>query len=233
MPVKSRRRSRRPKAKATFRRRFRPRGVKVNRRSSMLTTSGISDIFTVKMRYSDTITLSSPGLTVGSRIYNGNSIFDPDQTGIGHQPLGRDEWAAFYNKYYVLGSSYRATFVSRSNIQQGQVAVYPKPNSLVSTTMDNAREKPYSKYTILGRIDGGKANVTLKGYMSTKKIFGLNKLSNANDKYSAFQTADPNQLWTWQFYVQGEDEISAYECRLVLDIVYYVRLYDRLALGSS
>ena len=231
MPKKAR--TRRQKPKSTFKRAFRPRGAKVNRRSSMLTTGGISDIFTVKMRYSDNVTISSAGLAVGSRLYNGNSIFDPDQTGIGHQPLGRDEWAAFYNRYYVLGSAIKATFIARSNIQQGQVALYPKPNSTVSTTMDNAREKPYSKYKVLGRIDGGRANVTLKGYMSTKKIFGLNKLSNANDDFSAFQTANPAKLWTWQLYVQGEDETSAYEARVVLDIVYYVRLYDRLALTSS
>lgn len=32
-----------------------------------------------------------------------NSLFDPDQTGVGHQPRTYDEWSAFYKSYRVNG----------------------------------------------------------------------------------------------------------------------------------
>ena len=39
-----------------------------------------------------------------------NSLFDPDQTGTGHQPYYFDQFAALYNRYTVLGSKLTAEF---------------------------------------------------------------------------------------------------------------------------
>lgn len=47
-----------------------------------------------------TAVTASPGF-VAKNTYNSNSIFDPDQTGTGHQPRYHDQWATFYRKYYV------------------------------------------------------------------------------------------------------------------------------------
>lgn len=35
-----------------------------------------------------------------------NSILDPDYSGGGHQPIGRDQWATLYNRYYVYAVSF-------------------------------------------------------------------------------------------------------------------------------
>lgn len=43
------------------------------------------------------------------------SLFDPDRTGVGHQPLFFDEMAAIYNQYRVLGAKCRVRFVNTCN----------------------------------------------------------------------------------------------------------------------
>ena len=43
------------------------------------------------------------------------SLFDPDRTGVGHQPLFFDEMAAIYNQYRVLGAKCRVRFVNMAN----------------------------------------------------------------------------------------------------------------------
>lgn len=46
-----------------------------------------------------------------SYVYRGNSIYDPDLTGTGHQPYGTDELYTWYSNYTVF--SVKCTFVGR------------------------------------------------------------------------------------------------------------------------
>lgn len=62
------------------------------------------DEVVVKMPYADQSGSTTTLVTNISSFwqYKVNSIFDPDLTGVGHQPLGRDTWASIYNYYKVL-----------------------------------------------------------------------------------------------------------------------------------
>ena len=46
--------------------------------------------------------ISCPIGTTAPQQFKINSVYDPDLTGAGNQPLGRDTWAAIYNYYKVL-----------------------------------------------------------------------------------------------------------------------------------
>jgi len=56
---------------------------------------------TVALRYVSDFTLDASATASDTRVYSVNSIFDPDQTGIGHQPMFRDNYAAIYSTYRV------------------------------------------------------------------------------------------------------------------------------------
>lgn len=64
--------------------------------------------FTVRLTYADNYayTLNQDG-TSTTQIFRADSIFDPDQTGTGHQPLMRDLWASQYDYYAVLACEYQ------------------------------------------------------------------------------------------------------------------------------
>lgn len=56
------------------------------------------------IRYVGINTQTSASGVVSTHIYRMNGIQDPDLTGIGHQPMWFDNYAAIYQNYRVLGS---------------------------------------------------------------------------------------------------------------------------------
>lgn len=67
--------------------------------------------YTVTLRYaqSDSADIAYNGGS-GSRHFRTDTIFDPDSSGTGHQPLMRDLWASQYDYYTVLACRYRIHF---------------------------------------------------------------------------------------------------------------------------
>ncbi len=82
---------------------------KRKRRGPKVTKGLMSKKLTVKMTYADTITVDAGAAAITSHVYRAASIFDPDQTAAGHQPLNRDEYALFYNNYRVLTCKIKVT----------------------------------------------------------------------------------------------------------------------------
>ena len=59
------------------------------------------DSIYVNMKYNTAITMTSL-LGIGTYVFSMNSIFDPDFTGVGHQPLGHDQWSAFCSVHFTI-----------------------------------------------------------------------------------------------------------------------------------
>lgn len=67
----------------------------------------------IQMKYADVKAYLLNNIsTFSANIYRTNSIYDPDYTGTGHQPMGHDEWSTLYNKYCVLAMDIKSTFVA-------------------------------------------------------------------------------------------------------------------------
>lgn len=71
---------------------------------------GYNNNYTVRLTYADTfrqdVTCAIAGGNSKFQIFRANSIFDPDYSGGGHQPLFRDMWASMYDHYCVLACHY-------------------------------------------------------------------------------------------------------------------------------
>ena len=68
------------------------------------TFAGFPPKYRTTLRYFQSVyTDVSVGL-MGTYSFRANGIYDPDLTGIGHQPLGRDTLAEIYTKSIVIGS---------------------------------------------------------------------------------------------------------------------------------
>jgi len=56
------------------------------------------------LKYVDLYGLTSTAGGIANQVFSMNSVFDPDVTGVGHQPMYFDRYQAIYNNYRVLGS---------------------------------------------------------------------------------------------------------------------------------
>lgn len=68
--------------------------------------------YTVKLTYADNYlhNIACNGSASTAQVFRMNSIFDPDVTGTGHQPVMRDLWASQYDYYTVIQADYKLRF---------------------------------------------------------------------------------------------------------------------------
>lgn len=59
--------------------------------------------------------VSAPSAVPGTEFYRANSLFDPDATGTGHQPLGFDQMMLMYEHFVVTHAKIRITAVNATS----------------------------------------------------------------------------------------------------------------------
>lgn len=113
-----------------------------------------------------------------------SSVYDPDFTAVGHQPLGFDQWANFYERYIVKGAKIYITAQDTNSIQNSAVALTATINedTQPSTQIQAVREQPNSKTMILGQRHAGPSTMVVK--YSPRKLFGYMDTADADDLIS-------------------------------------------------
>lgn len=175
----------------TKRKTYRKVSRKTYKRRSRIPTSQPSKQC-LKLQYFDQITINPPvGDQPGRYIFRANSIFDPDYTGVGHQPLGFDQWMTLYTRYHVIGAKCTATFVANDTTSANSSAIC----GIIQTTgtdspigITNYIENKKSKYRV---CQLGTAPTTISSSYSTKKSQGI---KNLMDNYELSGTFLSNPL---------------------------------------
>lgn len=118
MPYRRRRRFSRRKRRRPKRRRRRRRGRRVGQQTVRRIPRAPFARSTVrKHRYVETaLSLIGTGLAPVSHVFRANSVYDPDLTSTGHQPMGCDQMAVFFHHYTVIGFKAKVTFRQDQNV---------------------------------------------------------------------------------------------------------------------
>lgn len=190
----------------------------------------------VKLNYSDLYTGTSTTGSVINQQFRGNSVFDPDRTGTGHQPYSLDQWAAMYGTYRVHASSIEIRMLptNTTTIQTAnwQMSVYPAANYTAGDTPIVVTELPYAKSKIGNVYDTDK--MLIKHYMSTAKIFGVDKKAiGVEDNYSALISANPVDTWDWVVDFCTADQATTSTVLFQAKLTYYVSFEDRKTIAQS
>lgn len=193
----------------------------------------IADRQFVKMTYTQLVNVS--GAAVIYNVWRGNSVFDPDQTGTGGQPLGYDQWANFYDRYRVYGSQMTIKTLSSAATAQLYVTIIP---TLVATDYVgfSAAADMSVPYHRQGMLAGTFKPCRVTNRMTTKKIMGLNKGEVGSDPdLSALTGANPATQWYWLgkwSFFDGSTSIPTTSYAIV-SVTYFVEFNDRRVLGAS
>lgn len=154
----------------------------------------------VKLNYVDVFTLTPGGLgTVVYHTFRANSIYDPDYTGVGHQPLFRDQMAAIYDHCVVLGSRITCTFYSEtaSGVAIGIGGIKLDDNATIPTDMNTLLEHGTKlvkyRHMIANVNSTGVRHPTISMNYSTKKFFALTNVKDNTAMVGATCGTNPTE----------------------------------------
>lgn len=208
--------------------------------------NGVQNTEIVKLRYCETITLNN---TLTERYsYRANSLYDPNLTGVGHQPMGFDQLAAKYNHYLVLGSRIKITHICRATASTGGdapsiVTVSLKDNDTTDygTYEGELESKPFGKlkkmicsdYSPWIQTPDRTSYKVLTEYYDPKKMFGLTRATlNAQDSLKALVNSNPSEdaIYNIMAYTIGasKDPVT-----LMVEIDYTAKFSEPKNLAQS
>lgn len=195
-----------------------------------------ADVLFVKLRYNYSSAIVGGAVASVTRTWRGNSIYDPDYTGTGTQPMGYDQYTTLYDYCVILGSKINLKILPGSDTVC-QFCIFPSLNSSSTAVTLALREIPYGR-TRTGGIYNIEGNtfITLKNYMSTAKLYCVSK-GHIKDtiNYAHSASTNPTNQWYWHLEVETQGGAAASSLNFTYDvwIDYYVMFKRRTELNVS
>lgn len=194
--------------------------------------------YKAKFRYAQTVQVStgSAGVTGTSQRYSLSSMYDPDITGLGHQPYGFDQFDAFYGKYKVdkckvtlvwstVGAS--SDVACLSAIQPSNVAT-----NISGTNLDTLIEKQICNSIYLSP-SGNNRVVEQTFTVDLRKIFGVKSGQYDDEAYEAAFNASPTNQVYLDVNVASPSGASSVTCTCSVLIEYMCTMFNRKVLPQS
>lgn len=179
-------------------------------------TWGFPNSIVTKLRYA-TFNFMQPAIgAVGGQTFAANGLFDPDISGVGHQPMYFDDYARIYDQYVVIGSKISVTFYPRTSAAGWYVGIVGDDDSTVSSTLETLFEQNNSVSTITGSL--GSDPTTLTMTFEPQEDFGVDAKSDGFSQTSV--TANPTELWVWRLFGSPCDQTVSLVCDYKVEIEY-------------
>jgi len=203
----------------------RPRPVNLGR-------GPIPDHAIVRLKY--TQQFSSTGTSL-DQIMNLNSLFDPDRTGTGHQPLGRDQYASFYSRYRV----FRVFVKILAGVDPGISGVPGKitlvaDNSVVPyTDAPTAAEQKYA--SVHGVAATGDITMIMRNYYLPSINGSTREQYTTDDRFQAAFGSNPTEnicLHICDSTLTGAG-YGAAGMKYTVQMTFFTELFDPVPLSAS
>lgn len=195
-------------------------------------TLAVPDRMLLKLPYYDAKKMS--GNTAAYYDWNLNSIWDPDRSGTGHQPLAFDQWGSLFNRYRVYGVTAR---FSATNLGDVPVRIGIIGDNVASGSQyltDQAKfEQPHMKSFILGNAQGMNTR-TFKTFFSCAKIQGSPKARyNADNQFQSTWSNSPQEIICAHVVASSLDQTTALNIMWDVHFIYHIEAFDRYSLSIS
>lgn len=156
-------------------------------------------------RYSECLLLTSASGVLATYNWVANGMFDPNQTGTGHQPMYFDQMAAIYDHYTVIGAKLT---VKISNVVANigaRCGIFINDDTVVTPSfVDALRERNPNVSRIINNGSNNVTTMTIK--WSGKKTFGKYNLTNPS--FIGTAAANPTEQSIFTFFIQPIDASS-------------------------
>lgn len=192
-------------------------------------SSVVPDVQHVKMKYHCQFTLDA--VHYESQFFRANSVFDCDPTTGGSQPVTFDDFAALYQRYYVVASAIKVKYINLGT-QHVNIILRPKlDNSTTPWTIIQPADplsnidpalQPNTITKLLAPTTQGTGSTALfKMYKKTDTVYGVP--SEGDLDFTAGTTQNPTRQWFWEIAAvdtSGSDTDLNVLCDVT--VTYYV-----------
>jgi len=184
------------------------------------TVFGFPDKLMSTLRYHSIQGMTSTTGALSTYGFRWNSIFDPDFSSSGHQPLYRDTYAAIYDHYSVVSARAKITFVNgtTSVIMAGVVT---DDDSSPSSTVDTLCEQSHGFHALLTPLSGSMSRKEFRVNWSCKQVLGIDPFTSETYKTAmASNAAEESYLWMWVIDESGNTSTTTTDIELEYDVLF-------------
>lgn len=170
--------------------------------------------------------LSASAGSLATYVFSANGLYDPDITGVGHQPRGFDELMGLYNHYTVIGAS--CTTKWNTNVANGQLvclAIQGNPN-VESNIVDYSEQG-----NCVTRALADNTAVTITTRVAPLKYLGGKKLGD--DDVQGSVSSNPDEQVYFHCACARADGVSAPDASLYVELNYIVVFHEPKDIISS
>lgn len=160
-----------------------------------------------------------------------NGMFDPEYATGGGQPMGFDQLSSLYLKNRVHASKITISCTNLSAVPAICV-VYPLTTASVPNSIEADSEQRYSRRATIASVNGGKANIVLKNSIMTKKLWGMQSITQ-DDLFTSSNASNPTNLGIWNVSAYSLDGLTSLNCAYQIMIEYACEFYDPVRLARS
>lgn len=180
---------------------------------------GFPNSIITTMRYAEVFTKTSTLGGIAFNTFNANSIFDPNNTGVGHQPMYRDQWAGVYNQYVVIGSKITVHFASQDS-KNWVVGICGDDDVNFPTALTDKMEQNNSTYTLLP----GSSAATLTMTFEPNADLGIDAISDGAEQTAV--GSNPSELFCYGVWGHVADASLTGKFDFTVEIEYTVKFSE-------
>jgi len=183
---------------------------------------GFPPSYDCKLKYVETFQFSSLLGVISNQVYSLNSLYDPNVTGVGHQPLFYDQITAVYGRYKVYDVDVRITATNRSDTPFDIVVAYGQGSNTFSS-INNAKEQSYSTFYTLGSNTGNRQVATIKRFIHLPSLQGVSDTAwDAEANFGGLDTSAPADRLFLKIVGQPHDTVTA-DTHVQVELVFHAR----------
>lgn len=187
----------------------------------------------VPLAYSDRPGLAEAAGGAGiTYAYSLNSLFDPNATGTGNQPVGFDEISAIYGQYRVLRCSVRITFMNASTTVSAICGAFATYQPTAPANPDAWVCQPYGKTDRIEAM-GGMSSRVVEMDLDIPAVLGVTKQQYASDMdYVGTPSGSPTRQAYLMIYLRSYNASIA-SAGVFVQLVYHTQFSRPIAMAVS
>lgn len=144
------------------------------------------------------VTVNPPVGSSSAFIMRANDVYDPNVTGVGHQPTGFDQYMAMYNKFVVYDSKIKVVaYATDTEILDTVVGVAVMDSATTQSTTENYLEQPLTDWRVVPAGNGANP-VSFSTAFDATAFSGTS--IKTNDLLHGTASAPPGKQWYYHIF---------------------------------